>query len=476
MIAGLVNQAGPKDDRLAQNILPQPQAGFEIFLSTTREPKSSAPSLAKTVGNTGPDVRLRKSFLRDPDQEDPIRREDRAEPDRETQQLLSKATPSAYPIQKAPDPAPPPPTEEAEAPDVPSKALQRRGGAEQPEGSVTKLPSQIGQPGMVAQTGLTAYRLAAHGLEEALFAERAGAIPLGETLGETETLGAEADKLDNSVLFAKPPAKPAGESEGEKPLTALDVLNLSRKAAAPTPQLDESFLTEAELETAQARSELLTKLMQRTPGEGQANAATVAVASGLTKGQSEGTNPLEKRSAADTVLKPATEKLPIPGLTLPVSGAQASKTLAKTPAEVQGQEVVERIAQQARWLIRNNRNEVTFRLQPEHLGEVKLKISQVEGRFTVEMTVDNPAVKRMVESQLDNLQQRLQEENLASGQFEFNVDVRQGGDTKNPEIFALTPPANSLNQGEGQTEAPNPNSHVDRLRPVWGQSGSGIYA
>ena len=67
--------------------------------------------------------------------------------------------------------------------------------------------SEVGRPGSVAATGLAAYKLSPHGQGEELFAELAGTIPLGEKLGDPKSLGELTDKLDNSVLFAKPRAE-----------------------------------------------------------------------------------------------------------------------------------------------------------------------------------------------------------------------------------------------------------------------------
>ncbi|MCZ6531708.1 MAG: flagellar hook-length control protein FliK [SAR324 cluster bacterium] len=478
VIAGVLNQAGLKEDRLAQSILPQHQVGFDDVLSTTGRPGNSAPSLTGTIGKTGPDPRLRDNFLLDPDQEDLVHREDHAATDRETQQLLNKASPSAHPVQTAPEPAPPPPTGKAAQSDMPSKALQRRDGEEQSQGREGVQPSHIGRPGLVAQAGMAAYRLSAHGQEESLLAETAGAIPLGDKLLEAdESVGKGADRLDKSALFAKPPAEQADATKADKPLNALDILNLSRKATAQTPQLDELMPGDVELETAHTRTELLTRLGQPIPSRGQAEAAAAAaLLQGNGRGTGQGAGGQENRSTANSVLKPAAERPPIAGLNPPLDGSQAARMLAKTPAEVRGRQIMNRVAQQAKWMIRNNRQEVTFKLQPENLGEVKLKVTQTDGYLRVEMTVDNPAVKRMVESQMDDLHRLLQEEQLASGNFEFNVDVRQGGDSRDSESFTLTPPATAPGGADGNPEAPKQYSHVDRLQPVWGESGSGVYA
>ena len=234
-------------------------------------------------------------------------------------------------------------------------------------------------------------------------------------------------------------------------------------------------MTEAELETAQGRNDLLARLGQPLNGTMPPDVAA-ALAKGMGQGGKGDAKPKQAPTTASTALKNAVPKAPIPGLTLPATGAAAAQQLAQQPAEVHRAQVMERIVQQARWVIRNNRNEVTFKLSPEHLGDIHLKVTQMEGMLKVDMTVESLAVKRMVESQLDDLQLRLQDENLTSDEFSFNVDVRQGDDSKSSQAFALRPQGASVEPEGSLADAANPNRTIDRLRPVWGHAGSGIYA
>lgn len=470
MIAGVASQAGLTEDQLAQKIFPDTQPGFTDVLKAVSGSRESAASSGGAARKVLPDPRLRNNYLREQIEDRPEPREDVAGFDKESRHALTNASPAANPIQKAPDPTPPSPTKEAEAPNVPSKALQRRDGGEE------KQKSEIGRPGPVAATGLTAYRLSAHGKGEEVFAELAGTIPLGETLGKGESIAAETDKLDRSVLFAKPAPEAAGEAKGENTLTALETLNLSRKATAPTPQLEDTFFTEAELDTTQARNDLLARLGQPLNGALPVNASG-ALAKGLGPDGKPQIGVSQAHTTAKSALKASDPQIGLPGLTsLTTSGATAAQELGHRPAEVQRQQIMERIVENARWVIRNNRNEVTFKLQPENLGEIHLKVVETNGMLKVDMTVESLAVKRMVESQLDDLQFRLQEENLTSHEFSFNVDVRQGDDSKQSEGFALRSDASARESGMDLADAANPNRTFDRSRPVWGQAGSGIYA
>lgn len=469
MIAGIAGQSGLKEDQLAQKTLPETQPGFTDVLKALSSSKETATSPGTVIRKALPDPRLRENFLRELGEDKPDPREDIAGLDNESQHALTKASPAATPIHKAPDPTPPPPTKEAEAPDVPSKALSRRDGGE------IDPKSEIGRPGPMAATGLTAYRLSQHGNGEEVFAEMAGTIPLGDSLGDSHSLARETEKLDNSALFAKPPPETPGQAKEDKPLTALEVLNLARKAPAATPQLEETFLADAELDTAHARNEMWARLGQPLHGALQADVAA-ALAKRMGPGGKSQDGMSQAPSKANSAFKAADQQATIPGLSSLTTGATAAQELGQRPAEVQRQQIMDRIVEQARWVIRNNRNEVTFKLQPEHLGDVHLRVVQTEGMLKVDMTVESLAVKRIVESQLEDLQLRLQSENLASEEFSFNVDVRQGDDSRNPEGFALRPGTNALEREADLGDAANPNRAVDRLRPIWGHAGSGIYA
>ena len=89
------------------------------------------------------------------------------------------------------------------------------------------------------------------------------------------------------------------------------------------------------------------------------------------------------------------------------------------------QRVIERVAQELRWMLTNERNQVTLKLHPEHLGDLHMKVVQKDGVIKVDLTVDNLAAKQLLESNLDDLRSRLAEESQGNS-FMFNVDVRKG--------------------------------------------------
>jgi flagellar hook-length control protein FliK len=481
VIAGAVNQAGFKEDRLEQNFLPQPLNGFEEVFQTAKGPKtpSRSPSRAPDLEA---DPRPRESYARESGKKDPPPREDSA--GSEHKDVLTKASASARPVQKHSEDEPPSPTKQAEAVDVPAKALERSEEEHDPAEPTVRTS-------MMAQTGAAAYRLSPHGGAEQQFAETAGAIPLGESLAPGKSLGGEAGKLENTVLFAKPEAtaeapvqanleKGSGLQVGDtKLLTPVDILNLSRETAEAEPQFGESLKSEAELELAQARNEVMMRLGKQAAGGTQGSPgqpATPAAPAVTVPGFLMAGRPLDINPAGAGVLQRAEEEGAIPSL-LPTTGAARAVTaLGEDATASRAEQIIDRIVQQARWVIRNNRTEVTFRLQPEHLGEVHLKVIQADGQVRVDMTVDNLGVKQLVESRINDLQNRLQDQQLASGQFEFNVDVRQGDGFRQAHDFALSTAPTRRETTGLTTDAEDSAGALARSRPIWGRTGSGIYA
>ncbi|MCH7479051.1 MAG: flagellar hook-length control protein FliK, partial [SAR324 cluster bacterium] len=127
------------------------------------------------------------------------------------------------------------------------------------------------------------------------------------------------------------------------------------------------------------------------------------------------------------------------------------------------------------WMIRNNRSEVTLKLHPARLGELKIRVRQDDALLRVDITVDNVSVKRLIESHLNDLQTQLKNENLAGGDLIFNVDVRQEGGFQRPPETAEIPPGGfgpALGRETELEQTPSP--HLSR--PLWGRFGVGIYA
>ena len=171
------------------------------------------------------------------------------------------------------------------------------------------------------------------------------------------------------------------------------------------------------------------------------------------------------------------------------SNVEAMQT-SFTPTEALPEEaIMERTLQEGRYMIRNNRTEATFRLQPENLGQVELKLTQTKGELVVNITVENNSVRELMESRMDELRVKLTEDQ-PNRELRITVNLRQdagsGGQTGSQN-------QNTANSQSGQTggngtngqnsTAQNtpqgPNDDEGPLgagREIWGKEGLGIFA
>lgn len=340
----------------------------------------------------------------------------------------------------------------------------------------TAVGAAAGRPAQMVQLGAAAYLLSPHAEGELAMAEAMGLLQPGSAAPPEAPLGDAAEELNKAAIFTTS-KETLVEEEGGRPLTAVDILNLSRKSTDEVLLADELALEQAKQENRRNPADTMQRAGQPGLGESPASAVTLALAGSGEKG-----TPLEKgsgegRQEAAKVFQPMVEG----------AGQTTSTSPQTTRADAQGmfsterggdesRQLIERVVEQARWLIRGNRSEVTIKLKPEHLGDMKLKVTQTDKTLNVEMVVDNQSVKQLVESQLDELQARLQQENPGTEEFNFNVDVHQGNDSDQSEHFTFRDPGESY-QGKSDAVEKARTELLQRTeRPRWGDSGVGVYA
>ena len=76
--------------------------------------------------------------------------------------------------------------------------------------------------------------------------------------------------------------------------------------------------------------------------------------------------------------------------------------------------------------------EVTLRLRPDELGTLTMKVRQLGDRLQVEMQVENPHVKQLVESDVEQLRNRFldKEFNFSEMELTVNIDARSDADSQ----------------------------------------------
>jgi flagellar hook-length control protein FliK len=337
-----------------------------------------------------------------------------------------------------------------------------------------------------AQLGRAAYNLSPHGVGE----------PVQPAYATAPSTGA---------IAAMKPADPSLQAIQVEPhvVNVQEMVQLSNAARsamvaaqAPAPKTaadtaePKRDIAGGDASSAQARNQLLAQVGGATGGA----AAAVQATGGSSNGGQGDAGLLGNRGQTGLPVKdvkPASNGASAPAVSADATAAAGltagAATAATThqardsqPMAESGQRfdpaMMNKIVQESRWLIRTGHSEVTLKLQPESLGEMKLKVVHKDGDLTVQMTVDSAAAKHMLDANLKELRQQLQSENLAQGNLLLNVDVRQGGDPGGFTGFAKTAAQQGGIQPAG-TPAAEEVSQASRAQPAtWGNSNISIYA
>jgi flagellar hook-length control protein FliK len=240
--------------------------------------------------------------------------------------------------------------------------------------------------------------------------------------------------------------------------------NLAEKPEAPT----------APQGSALARNQVLAQL-GATPGTApQGAAAAQAVQPALKDFPKELGLPAKDVTAKAADSATATQAVPVTAGAVATRAADDAPKADASAPHAPDTRMLDKVVHEARWMISNRKQEVTMRLEPENLGQLKLHVTQKDGTLHVELTVDTAAAKHLLDSSMSQLRERFQQENLAQGQL-LHVDVRQGGNSEFGQQFARQgseAPAGSAAPGVAHAEEPG---HA-APRAAWSNSNVSIYA
>ena len=101
---------------------------------------------------------------------------------------------------------------------------------------------------------------------------------------------------------------------------------------------------------------------------------------------------------------------------------------------------IKQLVSRVRIMRGNGVEEMTLRLHPEELGHITIKVRQSGGDLLIDMRVDNPLAKQIVESGFDSLRSRFLDQEFAYKDLALNVDINQkdsqfGSDRRQYEEF-----------------------------------------
>ena len=275
-----------------------------------------------------------------------------------------------------------------------------------------------------AQFGSAVWRLSQHGNQEAKFASAAGVALPGSAEAELAQAG-NLDRARNAMLeVAK---KPDGTSDPSLARSAevQEFLEFSQEAKGKVGRKGLSQTEQVQLEAAQSRNQLMAQIAAGS-AEGDSNGLETEVAQNFLRDrmQMEGVFSKSARALAQNQAD-VEATVPISGPPPGVGGVNRAHIFETPTDKAVQQRVIEQVASEARWMITNNKSQVTLRLHPESLGEVNIKVVQEDGGILrIDMRVDTLAAKQLLETHLNELREKLAADNLAD-QFKFDVNVRK---------------------------------------------------
>lgn len=108
---------------------------------------------------------------------------------------------------------------------------------------------------------------------------------------------------------------------------------------------------------------------------------------------------------------------------VPISGAVASPTARGVPTGIDRNALLDQLAEGVRAArAAGRRDEIVLKLKPEHLGEVRVAVSVSNGVVSAKLTVQSPAVRSALESEMGLLRQTLADAGLSVDSLQVSVN------------------------------------------------------
>ncbi len=121
----------------------------------------------------------------------------------------------------------------------------------------------------------------------------------------------------------------------------------------------------------------------------------------------------------------------------PADSPRVNPTASPVAAQLQDAFVI-----QARVIERGGRHEFQLRLDPPELGEVKVRVLAMGDKIEARLVVSDDAVRKLIESQLPDLRQRLEQAGVSVPKFDVTTDggrANTGGDAWDRHHSPATP-------------------------------------
>lgn len=207
-------------------------------------------------------------------------------------------------------------------------------------------------------------------------------------------------------------------------------------AAEPLPATNQVMDVRAravpEIRVLNQSSRPVEIVMQSEPANGQAAVESVGRATGekSTVMETGGTEAaLPGKPAKGVLLADAvTGKETVSTVTPPVTdlSGKASEVAATTKPEVSADNLIDQVMQKISPANRNIPSEVTVKLQPEHLGNLQMKVAVEGDQVAVKIHVESPLAKQMLENNLGQLRESLGSVGLRMDSISVSLGMNTG--------------------------------------------------
>jgi|GEM_PF-5986022 flagellar hook-length control protein FliK len=303
------------------------------------------------------------------------------------------------------------------------------GVSQEAAGVETSLPTGVTQKAARVEMTVTtdvSFRAAVSGASRPIDVSQKAAMPEASVPAElpSKTVGAEAHAhVDTSQQSARPQTLPESSDFSRVRNSAQDKSEAPRTTVTSTHSAENGSDDETVVSSTSSNISLV-------PSKKVAKESSGAVV-----------------SVKSTPQTPAESSRPIAQATGPTEKGVSVTTRAEVPA------VRFVLPENVRESIIRPGNTITLRMEPEHLGSVRLTLTAHNNTLTGRIVVESPAAKLAVESNVHILQNRLSEEGLHLEQFQVSVggeQARQFGHSDGSQ-FGQAPTAQTLSSGRTAT-------------------------
>lgn len=161
------------------------------------------------------------------------------------------------------------------------------------------------------------------------------------------------------------------------------------------------------------------------------------------------------------------------------SKADASSPLAPTFAGAMGamdpgasaqenQANIQQIMKQAQYMIKKGGGESKIQLNPEGLGEIRMKVLVNDGKVNLEMTTENKETKKLLESSISDLKSSLSQHKLSVDQVRVDIGSQSANDQRQGD-------SQNLQKQMDMRQEQSQNQQRDQARDFWSQFQDGAF-